>query len=104
VGFENLTKTAQYIGADSLVAISGRNIPAAILAITSAAEPRKTAELIKYYVCSARIAGEKITPDVYEERFNGNLYEAIEIFTIVAHAQYDEFFRQGLVRDSSPSE
>jgi hypothetical protein len=101
VGLENLTKAAKYFGAESLISIAQNNVPAAIVALTNVTDAKNTVALIKYFVCSARVDGDKITPNGFNTLFTGKLQEAIEIFTVVVHAQYAEFFELGLVREVS---
>lgn len=97
----NLSSGGKYIGADNLLRIADLNIPAAILAITESDSPAETKDFIKHCVCHARIDGQKITPNNVNSLFEENLAKMIEIFTVVIHAQYSDFFVSGLVKANS---
>lgn len=101
ISLQNLTKAGQYLGTESVIRISEKNIPSAIVAITEATEPERTALLVKHFVCQARVDGNKITPEQVDSYFMGKLGEVLEIFTLVVHAQYYDFFKSGLVKEPS---
>lgn len=101
VALENLTKAGKYIGSDNLIRISELNIPSAMVAIMNAEDSNTTSELIKHFVCEARMDGEKIMKIDYDTKFKDNIYLAIEIFCHVVRAQYYDFFKQGLAKEPS---
>ena len=104
VALENLSKAGKYIGADNLTRIAELNTAAAMVAIMEAKDSKNTTELIKHFVCEARIDGKKINKQEYDTQFYEDIYIVIEIFCHVVKAQYFDFFKQGLVRETSPSE
>jgi len=104
VALENLSKAGKYIGADNLTRIAELNTAAAMVAIMEAKDSKNTTELIKHFVCEARIDGKKINKQEYDTQFSEDIYIVIEIFCHVVKAQYFDFFKQGLVRETSPSE
>ena len=101
VAIENLTMSGKYIGSDFMVAISDLDIMSVIVAITEAEDSKQTMSLIKNFVCSARIEGEKITPQTFDRKFEGGLYKMTEIFAHVVKAQYKSFFDLGLQKVNS---
>ena len=101
VALENLTKAGEFIGSDSMLRISELNIPAALLAIMNSKDSAQTAGLIKHFVCTANMDGEKILPTEYDSKFEGDLALAIEIFAHVVKATYSDFFVQGLAKVTS---
>jgi len=101
VALENLTKAGKYIGSDNLLRIAELNYPAAMLSITESDDSKTTAELIKHFVCEARMDGNKIDKAGYDSQFEGNLFLAIEIFCHVIKAQYYDFFKSGLAKETS---
>jgi len=104
VSLENLTNAAQYLGADNLLSISQNSAPAAIIAITQAKDAKATAALVQYFVCSARVDGDKITSSGFNSMFTGKIHEALEIFATVVHAQYADFFELGLAKETSQAD
>ena len=98
---ENLASAGKYIGADNMLRIAEINVPAVILAITGSENPQKTTQLIKHFVCAARMDGQKITQENVDMLFEGKLAKLAELFSTVVHAQYYEFFVSGLVKESS---
>ena len=104
VALENLTKAGKYIGSDNLIRIAELNIPAAMVAIMESDDSKNTADLIKHFVCEARMDGEKINRGDYDQQFSEDLHLAIEIFCHVVRAQYYDFFRLGLAKETSPSD
>ena len=98
---ENLGSAGKYLGADALIQKSEINVPAVILAIASAEDPKQVTQLIKHFVCAARMDGDKITPANIEKLFGGNIYKLAEVFTLVVHAQYYDFFASGLAKENS---
>lgn len=104
VGLENLTKAGKYIGGNNMITIATElSMATVILAITESEDAKQTAALIKHFVCSARLNGEKIMVNTYESLFEGNLTLSIEIFTHVVKAQYQDFFESGLAKETCPS-
>ena len=101
VSIGNLTKAGKYIGADALVRIADLNTAAAMLAIMESDDSEKTAGLIKHFVCTARMDGEKIDLQDYDEKFKDDLGLAIELFCHVVKAMYSDFFEQGLTEEPS---
>ena len=100
---KELSNAGKYIGSDHLIAISQLDVPSLMVAVLEAKDPENTAGLIKHYVCSVRIEGERITPNVFDEMFEGELFLAMEIFTHVIKAQYASFFELGLAKETSPN-
>ena len=98
-----LSKAGQHIGADHLVAISKLDIPSLMVAVLEAKDPGATAALIKNFVCSARMEGERITPPNFDDMFEGDLFRVMEIFAHVIKAQYASFFALGLAKETSPN-
>lgn len=101
--YTNLTNTSAIIGIDNLVAISQDNVPAAIMALATAEDANKSAQLLKHMVCEARVDGEKILPMSFDDKFKDKLYLAMEIFNHVMIAQYRDFFERGLAKVNSPA-
>ena len=101
VAIENLTMAGKYIGSDYMIDISDLQIEVVILAITEATDAKQTMALIKNFVCSARVEGEKILPQGFEKKFEDKLFEMIEIFAHVVKAQYSTFFDLGLPKEIS---
>jgi len=104
VALENLTKAGKYVGSDNLINIAELNIPSAMLAIMNSEDSATTAELVKHFVCEARMDGEKIMKSDYDNKFQGDIYLAIELFCHVVRAQYYDFFVQGLAKETSPED
>lgn len=103
VALLNLAAAGKYIGQDNLISITELNIPSVMLAIINSNEPDDTTALIKNFVCSARMDGNKIQAKDFDEIFGGKLGLIVEIFAHVMKAQYATFFTQGLAKESSPS-
>ncbi len=101
VALENLTKAGEFIGSDNILQISELNIPAVLLAIMESKNSKQTAGLIKHFVCTANIDGEKILANDYDTKFENDLNLAIEIFAHVVKATYSDFFVQGLAKEVS---
>lgn len=104
VALENLTMAGKYIGADFMIEIAKLDILSAIVAITEAEDAKQTIGLIKNFVCSARVDGEKIQPNTFDKSFEANLYEVVELFAHVVKAQYASFFDLGLPKETSQSD
>lgn len=103
VSLENLAKAGQYLGADNLINISEINKAAVILSIMKAEDPKEVTGIIKHFCCSARIDGEKLLPADFDKTFSGNLGMVSELFAIVVHAQYHDFFDLGSAKAPSPN-
>jgi hypothetical protein len=101
VALENLTLAGKYLGSEHVITISELNIPAVIVAIMSAEEPKHCANLIKHFVCQVRIDGDKIEPNTINGMFEGKLPLVAELFAHVMHSQYDAFFASGLAKEPS---
>jgi len=101
IALENLAKAGQFIGTDRLVSIANKSVPDVIIAIANSEDPTNTAGLIKHFCCSARIGGEKVSPGDFDEIFKGSLKDVAEIFSLVMHSQYHDFFESGLAEVSS---
>lgn len=103
-GFTNLTNIVEILGIDNLVAIAQNSIPTTILALSTAKDANRAAAVLKHMVCEARVNGSKIQPQSFDEEYGDKMYEAIEIFTHVMVAQFNDFFVRGLAKASSPAE
>ena len=103
VSLENLARAGKSLGNDNVVLISKLNIPAVINGIMNSKDPEETANLIKHFVCQARISGKKITPDTLDEIFTNKLAMITEVFAHVMHYQYNDFFELGLAKETFPS-
>ena len=101
VALVNLTMAGKYLGTDNVILISEINIPAVIVAIMGSDEPKKAAELIKHFVCQARVDGNKIDNNNIDSLFENDLSSVTEIFAHVIHAQYADFFNLGLAKEPS---
>ena len=101
VAVKNLSKAGQFIGAENLIRIAEINIPAVILAIATSEDAINVAGLVKHFVCEARLDGDKITPTTYDSKFEGDLKTVAELFALVVHAQYHDFFESGLAKEPS---
>ena len=101
VSLENLARAGKSLGNDNVVLISKLNIPAVINGIMKSKDPEESANLIKHFVCQARISGKKITPDTLDDLFVDKLAMVAEIFAHVMHYQYNDFFELGLAKDLS---
>lgn len=104
VALENLSKAGEFIGTDNLLRISELSIPAVILSITESENSKETAGLIQHFVCTARMDGDKITPQEFDRIFEDNLYLICELFAHVVKGVYSDFFVQGLAKEPSPEE
>jgi len=104
VSLENLAKAGQYLGADNLITISDKNKAAVVVAIMQAKEPEHAIGIIKHFTCQARIDGDKLDPADFDKLFSGSLDTVTELFSIVVHAQYHDFFESGLEKEPSPPE
>jgi len=104
IAYENLTKAGQYIGSDNLLSIAELNTAAVMLALMESSDSSKTAGLIKHFVCTARVDGEKIDPSSYDTKYQDDLHIVAEIFAHVVKATYSDFFKQGLAKETSPSD
>lgn len=104
IALENLSKAGKYIGTDHLLRISELNYASAMLAIVEAEDSNTTSELIKHFVCEARMDGNKINKAEYDNQFEGDLFLALEIFCHVVKAQYSDFFMSGLAEAPSPQD
>ena len=99
VSLENLTKAGKILGASNIVNIAKPDTAAVIVALMSTEESEQAAALIRHFCCQARIDGERITHESYNEQFAGDgLTEAAELFSLVVHAQYSDFFERGLAK------
>ena len=74
---------------------------AAMVAIMESKDSGQTAALIKHFVCTARMDGDKIEAQDYDEKFKDNLAITIELFCHVVKAVYADFFALGLVEEVS---
>lgn len=101
VALENLTQAGKVLGSENIINISTLNIPAVVVAVLGAEQPKLASALIKHFVCQVRIDGEKITTDTINEMFEGDLYTIAELFAHVIHSQYADFFELGLAKDDS---
>ena len=101
IAYENLTKAGEFIGSNALVNIATLNTTSAMLAIMNSKNSVETAGLIKHFVCSARMDGDKIDPGDYDNKFSEDLALSIEIFCHVVKAIYADFFEQGLAEEPS---
>jgi hypothetical protein len=104
VSIENLSKAGQYIGVENIIRIAENNIAAVIVSIAEATDSKNVAGIVKHFVCTARVDGEKITPGGFDSGFAGKLDLIAEIFALVVHAQYHDFFESGLAKAQSPDE
>ena len=102
VSLENLARAGKSLGNDNVVLISKLNIPAVVNGIMKPKDPEESANLIKHFVCQARISGKKITPDTLDDMFTDKLAMIAEIFAHVMHYQYNDFFELGLAKEVSP--
>jgi hypothetical protein len=98
---ENLAQASKYLGSEELLAISEKNIPAFMMALTKTSEPAKATALIKHFVCSARVDGDKIHGANYDTLFEGDLHFLADVFVTVVHSQYHDFFLKGLAKVNS---
>ena len=101
VALENLTKAGKYLGTENIINISAINVPAVVVAIMSASDPAQAAALIKHFLCTVRIEGDKILPETINAMFEGDLSSVTEIFAHIIHAQYHDFFESGLAKVAS---
>lgn len=101
VAYENLTKAGKYIGSDALVRIAELNMAAAMVAIMESNDAEQTSALIKHFVCTVRMDGDKIEKGSYEDQFRDDLALTIELFCHVIKAVYSDFFEQGLAEAPS---
>ncbi len=101
VAYTNLTRCTEVIGIDALVNIAQDNVPAVVLALATAKDADIASQLLKHMVCEARMNGDKIMPNTFDELFKGRIYMAAEIFNHVIIAQYKDFFVQGLEEANS---
>jgi hypothetical protein len=99
---KNLAYAGKILGSDSLLRIADINIPAVMQALTKSEDPAGTAHFVKEIACQARIDGERVSADNYDSLFEGRLYLLCEVFATVIHAQYYDFFVQGLAKENSP--
>lgn len=102
IALENLTMAGKYLGTDRFITISELNYAAVIMAIANATDAKEASNLVQHFVCQARIAGEKITPETISTMFERDLKSVAEIFAHVAHSQYADFFELGLAKENSP--
>jgi len=102
VSLENLGKAGKFLGVENLIRISTPDIPAVILALTTTEDAGSTAALIRHFVCEARVDGDRITSANYDTHYKGNLVLVAEVFSLVVHAQYSDFFVSGLAKENSP--
>lgn len=103
VALENLTRAGQQLGAENVINIAGLNMPAFIVAIMGAKDPKNAVSLVTHFVCQARVAGNKIEPGTIQAMFEDDLAGVAELFTHVMHSQYSRFFELGLAKAVSPS-
>jgi hypothetical protein len=101
VAYTNLTRCTEVIGIDALVNIAQDNVPAVVLALATAKDADIASQLLKHMVCEARMNGDKIMPNSFDETFKDQMYKAAEIFNHVIMAQYKDFFVQGLEEANS---
>ena len=100
VALQNLTQAGKHIGIDNLLAISKLDkfsVHTAILAVTEATDPETIMDLIKHFVCTAAMDGERILVTSFDEHFKSNLFLIMELFAHVIKSQYADFFALGLV-------
>ena len=103
VSLENLAKAGKYLGVENIITISDNNIAAFVVAISQAHDPEHAAGIVKHFVCTARVDGKKITPGSFDTDYEGKLAVIAELFCLVVHAQYADFFESGLAKEVSPS-
>lgn len=101
VALENVTKAGKYLGTNHVINISSLKLPAAIVALMEAEDPKQATNLIKHFICQVRIDGNKITLETIDDMFEGNLIVVLELFTHVMYSQYNDFFEQGLAKEPS---
>lgn len=101
VQFENLTQVCKLLGQDNVVAISiDKSIPVAMAAIMSADDSELATKLILHFVQQARIDGDKVTSNNFDEL---GMSVLVELFVHVLHSQYSDFFVSGLAKEPSQS-
>ena len=101
VALENLSLAGKQLGTENIINISSLNIPAVIVAVMGAEDPKQSAGLIKHFLCTVRMDGEKILPETINKMFSGDLSAVAELFAHVIHSQYASFFESGLAKANS---
>ena len=99
VALENLGKVGKYLGVENVIRIADPNTAAALFSMTDSDDPKNTAGIIKHFVCTVRCDGDRITPESYDSL---DIKLIPELFALVVHAQYFDFFESGLARENSP--
>lgn len=101
VQFENLTQVCKVLGQDNVVAIStDKSVPVAMIAIMGAEDHTLATKLVLHFVQQARVDGEKVTPNCFDEL---GMATIVELFANVLHSQYSDFFVSGLTKEPSQS-
>jgi len=95
VAFENLTQVCKLLGQDEVIAISELNIPAAMVAVMSAEDPKEATQLVLHFVQQARVDGEKVVMGSMDDL---GMSVIVELFAHVLKSQYSDFFESGLAK------
>ena len=96
VQFENLSMACKQLGQDNVINISDLNVPAAMIAVMNADDPKTATEMMFHFVKQARIDGDKLQDDFAVEALG--MATIIELFTHVLHSQFNDFFVSGLAK------
>jgi hypothetical protein len=101
VAIENLAKAGKYLGTQELIEISKKNQTAVLVALSNSGDPENAAGLFSHFCSAARINGDKMSAVTISERYTGDLKTAAELFALVVHVQYADFFDLGLAKATS---
>ena len=88
-------------GATIMPFVEGKPDLFAMMELEAASKPEELVQLIKDFVCEVRVDGEQTMPNQFDVKYQGNLWEVIELFAFACEVQYKSFFEQGLARFQS---
>lgn len=76
--------------------VEGKADLLAMMALEKNTKPDELVALIKEFVCAVRVNGEEVMPAMFDMKYNGELWEVVELFAFACEVQYKDFFEQGL--------
>lgn len=87
------------VGGDNVYPfIEGKPDVLAMANLEAMSKPEELVALIKEFVCAVRVDGEEVLPAQFDVKYQGNLWEVVELFAFACEVQYKTFFEQGLER------
>jgi|21_taG_2_1085346.scaffolds.fasta_scaffold89633_1 hypothetical protein len=88
-------KLIQIGGENILPFVEGKADILAMMRLEQMAKPEELVALIKELVCQVRVNGEEVMPQQFDMKYQGNLWEVVELFAFACEVNYKDFFEQG---------